>query len=66
LKLPLLGQIPLVQSIREGGDSGAPVALNPDSLTGAAFRALAETISRQVNLRNEQLPPTHRVSLSRG
>lgn len=66
LSIPFLGQIPLVQSIREGSDAGAPVALNPGSLTGAAFRSLAESVCRQVNLRNEQLPPTRRVGLSRG
>ncbi|HHX31102.1 MAG TPA: Mrp/NBP35 family ATP-binding protein, partial [Bacteroidales bacterium] len=37
----LLGQIPVVQSIREGGDDGKPVALNSDSVTGMAFSALA-------------------------
>jgi ATP-binding protein involved in chromosome partitioning len=63
LNVPLLGQIPLVQSIREGGDSGAPVALNPDSLTGLAFRTLAENVVRQVGLRNEQLPPTEVVKI---
>lgn len=65
LRIPFLGQIPLVQSIREGSDAGQPVALNPGSLTGAAFRSLAENVCRQVSLRNEQLPPTRRVSLSR-
>ena len=39
LNIPLLGQIPIVQSICEGGDSGKPVALNPDSITGQAFRS---------------------------
>ena len=31
LNIPLLGQIPIVQSICEGGESGKPVALNPDN-----------------------------------
>lgn len=34
LNIPLLGQIPIVQSICEGGDNGTPVALNPDTITG--------------------------------
>lgn len=42
--LRLLGQIPIVQSICDGGDAGEPVALNPESLTGAAFMALAEQV----------------------
>jgi ATP-binding protein involved in chromosome partitioning len=65
LDVPLLGQIPLVQSIREGGDAGAPAALDPDSLTGAAFRRLAENVVKQIALRNEQRPPTQRVQVTR-
>jgi len=42
LSIPLIGQIPIVQSICEGGDSGKPVALDTDSLTGMAFKQLAE------------------------
>lgn len=47
--LRLLGQIPVVQSICDGGDAGKPVALNPDSLTGAAFMWLAENLTEVVN-----------------
>lgn len=42
--LRLLGQIPVVQSICDGGDTGKPVALNPDSITGAAFMELARQV----------------------
>lgn len=61
MNLPLLGQIPLVQSICEGGDDGKPVALNADSITGRAFRLLAEKVVEQTNLRNEKMAPTKRV-----
>jgi len=61
MNLPLLGQIPLVQSICEGGDDGKPVALNPDSIIGQAFRSLAEKVVEQMNLRNEKMAPTQRV-----
>ena len=61
LNIPLLGQIPLVQSICESGDSGSPAALNPDSITGAAFYKLAENIIERVNYRHEHLAPTKRV-----
>ena len=47
--LRLLGQIPVVQSICEGGDSGEPVALNPDSVTGIAFRQLAVQLTEAVD-----------------
>jgi ATP-binding protein involved in chromosome partitioning len=45
LNIPLLGRIPLVQSICESGDRGVPAALHPESLTGAAFHALAKKIA---------------------
>ncbi len=44
---PLLGQIPIVQSIRECGDAGTPVALDDQSLSGAAFKDLAHVIACQ-------------------
>ena len=44
MNVPLLGQIPLVQSICNGGDAGMPVALYPESLTGAAFVDLARQL----------------------
>ena len=65
LNVPLLGQIPIVQSICEGGDSGAPVALNPETITGTAFRALAIQVIEQINHRNEHLAPTHRVEITK-
>ena len=55
LQIPLLGQIPLVQSICESGDRGEPAALHPETVTGAAFRALTRNITEQVQLRSEQL-----------
>ncbi|MDR0832678.1 MAG: Mrp/NBP35 family ATP-binding protein [Candidatus Symbiothrix sp.] len=44
LNIPFLGEIPLVQSVCEAGDSGQPVALNPDSIMGQAFLQLAEKL----------------------
>lgn len=52
--LRLLGQIPVVQSICDGGDAGKPVALNPDSITGAAFARLAEEVVKAVEENQEQ------------
>lgn len=52
--LRLLGQIPVVQSICDGGDAGCPVALNPDSITGAAFAGLAEEVVKAVEENQEQ------------
>ena len=61
----LLGQIPIVQSIREGGDDGKPVALNPDSITGMAFAALADNVVDAVDKRNRELPKTGVVEMVR-
>lgn len=52
--LRLLGQIPVVQSICDAGDSGKPVALNPDSITGNAFARLAEEVIKAVEENQEQ------------
>ncbi|HLN20273.1 MAG TPA: Mrp/NBP35 family ATP-binding protein [Bacteroidales bacterium] len=62
MNVPLLGQIPLVQSIREGSDSGDPVALN-DSVTGLAFRDLASEVVRRVEQRNREMMPTEKVKM---
>jgi ATP-binding protein involved in chromosome partitioning len=64
MQVPLLGQIPIVQSICEGGDSGKPVAMN-DSITGEAFRLLAEKLVEQVRFRNENSAATKVVEIKR-
>jgi ATP-binding protein involved in chromosome partitioning len=61
--VPLLGQIPIVQSIREGGDNGTPVVLNDDSVTGHAFLGLAAAVVRQVDRRNAEQAPTKIVEM---
>lgn len=60
----LLGQIPIVQSIREGGDEGKPVALNTNSITGIAFDQLADKVVEAVDKRNREQPPTHIVQIT--
>src|SRR5690554_5784873 len=61
----LLGQIPVVQSIREGGDDGKPVALNSDSVTGMAFSRLADNVIASVDKRNRELPESHIVEIKK-
>jgi len=65
LNVPLLGQIPIVQSIREGGDNGEPVALHPETMTGQAFRDLAESVIKQIDYRNQHMAPTQRVDINK-
>ncbi|MGV8092031.1 MAG: P-loop NTPase [Mangrovibacterium sp.] len=63
MELPLLGQIPLVQGIREGGDGGKPVAVDEHSPMGKAFLELAANTIRQVEQRNALLDPTKKVKV---
>lgn len=65
MKVPLLGQIPLVQGIREGGDNGCPVAEDENSPSGRAFMELARETVRQVGIRNASADPTEIVQLTR-
>jgi len=53
--LPFLGQIPLVQSIREGGDQGAPIMVSNDEVTKAAFKEFAAHVIRSVSMRNANM-----------
>lgn len=56
--IPFLGQIPLVQNIREGGDSGVPVMVSDDILSKAAFMEFAGNAARGIAMRNANLEPT--------
>jgi ATP-binding protein involved in chromosome partitioning len=62
MRLPLLGQIPIVQSIREGGDNGEPAVLQ-NTPTAEAFKRLAENFIAEVQKRNQSQPPTQRVEV---
>jgi ATP-binding protein involved in chromosome partitioning len=61
--VPLLGQIPLVQSIRESGDSGLPAVMK-EGATEMAFRDLAESLARHVAIRNANFVSTKKVELT--
>jgi ATP-binding protein involved in chromosome partitioning len=51
-QVPFLGQIPIVEGVRAGGDAGRPVALEEDSIIAEAFQRLARTLAQQVSIRN--------------
>jgi ATP-binding protein involved in chromosome partitioning len=65
LEIPFLGQIPIVQSIREGGDQGVPAALNPDSITGRAFKEVCDQVIQSIINRNENQDPTQKIKVER-
>ena len=58
MHVPLLAQIPLVQSICESGDNGKPAATNVETMTGQAFLNLAQAVVTVVNRRNREQAPT--------
>lgn len=64
-KTVVLGQIPLIQSIREGGDSGEPTILNDEHGQAAMFAKLAGRFVKQVSLRNELLGKTAIVKVTK-
>ncbi|MBL7112367.1 MAG: Mrp/NBP35 family ATP-binding protein [Bacteroidales bacterium] len=65
LKVPLLGQIPIVQSICEDGDAGKPSVLDQGSVVGKAFMSLADRVVIEVDKRNKELPPTRKVEITK-
>jgi len=62
--IPLLGQIPIVQSICEGGDAGKPSVLNEDSIIGKAFLKMADQVADQIAKRNATIDPTKKVEIN--
>jgi len=59
----LLGQIPLVQGIRESGDAGKPAITQSNEEQVKAFMNVAKNTARQVAIRNEMLGPTETVKM---
>ncbi|MTI33448.1 Mrp/NBP35 family ATP-binding protein [Xanthovirga aplysinae] len=60
--LPLLGQIPLVQGIRESGDNGYPAVMK-EGPSADSFQKLAEEVARQVAIRNANFEKTQKVEI---
>lgn len=63
LEIPFLGEIPLVQSIREGGDYGEPIMTQDDKATRKAFLDIAGATARAVAMRNANIAPTKIVDI---
>ena len=59
-----LGEIPLVQSIRESGDVGHPVALQEGTILENSFKEITKEILSQLIIRNQSLPPTEIVRIT--
>jgi ATP-binding protein involved in chromosome partitioning len=66
LDVPLLAQIPLVQSIRESGDAGRPAILQENTVTALAFKEMTDNILKQLEWRNNSMDPTQIVPVEYG
>ena len=64
MKIPFLGGIPLVQSVREAGDIGRPAALQSASLSEKAFELLTQNMVQELVKRNTALPPTEAIKIT--
>jgi ATP-binding protein involved in chromosome partitioning len=62
--LPFLGEIPLVQSIREGGDEGIPAMVGNEEIAKNALRAVVSNAVRQIAIRNSNIPRTQTISVA--
>ncbi len=64
LNVPFLGEMPLVQSIREAGDVGRPAALQTATLVEKAFEELTKEVVSEVVSRNKTMPPTEAIKIT--
>jgi ATP-binding protein involved in chromosome partitioning len=62
--LSFLGQIPLVQSIREGGDNGVPAMMSDDTISQYAFRSFASLAVRNIAVRNANVPKSKVIEMA--
>lgn len=64
LGIPFLGELPLIQSIREAGDIGRPAALQDGTEIETAFTEITKNVVEQTVRRNTNLPPTRAVEIT--
>ncbi|WP_418511037.1 P-loop NTPase [Corallibacter sp.] len=64
LEVPFLGEIPLVQSIREAGDVGRPAALQTATPLEKSFEKITQNVVQEVVRRNDALPPTEAIKIT--
>lgn len=64
LGVPFLGELPLVQSIREAGDAGHPAALQATGVLVDIFKTITQNVVQEVVKRNDNLPPTEAIQIT--
>lgn len=64
LSVPFLGEVPIVQSIREAGDYGRPASLQEGSLIETVFKEITKNVVQETVNRNHDLPPTEAIKIT--
>jgi len=64
LNVPFLGELPLVQSIREAGDIGRPAALQTATFLESAFEEITRNVVQETVNRNKSIPPTEAIKIT--
>jgi ATP-binding protein involved in chromosome partitioning len=64
LNVPFLGEVPIVQSIREAGDYGRPAAMQEGSVIESVFQEITRNVVQQTVARNESLPATEAIKIT--
>ena len=64
LEVPFLGEIPIVQSIREAGDFGRPAAMQSNTPLESSFTDITQNVVQEVVKRNKNLPPTEAIKIT--
>tara|TARA_B100000809_G_scaffold46606_1_gene41028 strand:- start:2649 stop:3779 length:1131 start_codon:yes stop_codon:yes gene_type:complete len=64
LEVPFLGEIPLIQSIRESGDYGRPAALQDETLIQSVFNNISKNMLSELIIRNKKLPETEVIKIT--
>lgn len=62
-EVPFLGEVPIVQSIREGGDRGMPAVVGDDPIVTEIMKELAQKLAQNVSIRNANLDPTQVIQV---
>lgn len=64
LNVPFLGEVPIVQSIREAGDVGRPAIMQEDTPSAKAFTDVTRRMVEELVKRNDEMPPTEVVRIT--
>jgi len=64
LKIPFLGHLPIIQSIREAGDFGRPASMQDDTISENIFNEISKNMLSQLVIRNKELPETEIIKIT--